>query len=159
MKVLSDETWMRHANPMSVWTRYAAFPFLISAIWSRLWLGWWAAIPLTIVVGWLIWNPRAFPRPRSTDNWASKAVLGERIWVGLKRSELPQHFRMVLQISTTIGMIGLLSLIYGLYVFDPGVTILSSLLVVTAKTWFIDRMVWLFDEVKDSRSEYRSWLY
>ena len=42
MAVLSDETWRRHANPWSVWTRYAAFPLLVVAVWSYHAIGWWA---------------------------------------------------------------------------------------------------------------------
>jgi hypothetical protein len=30
--------------------------------------------------------------------------------------------------------------------------------VILAKTWFIDRMVWLFEEMKD-HPEYQDWLY
>jgi hypothetical protein len=70
MAILSDETWMRHANPWSVWTRYAAFPLLVLAIWSRVWLGWGALVAVAIIIAWLIWNPRAFPPPASTRNWA-----------------------------------------------------------------------------------------
>ena len=46
MAIMSDDSWMRHANPWSVWTRYAAFPVLIAAIWSRVWIGWWALLPV-----------------------------------------------------------------------------------------------------------------
>jgi hypothetical protein len=35
---MSDETWRRHANPWSVWMRFAAIPALILAVWSRVWL-------------------------------------------------------------------------------------------------------------------------
>lgn len=159
MKVLSDETWMRHANPLSVWTRYAAFPFLVAAIWSRMWLGWWALLPLGIVVAWLIWNPRAFPPPRSTDNWASKAVLGERVWLDHPKAEIPRQHLVVARITTALGFVGAAGLIWGLYMFDLAATLLGMVLTVTAKSWFIDRMVWLFDDMKDSRPEYRSWLY
>jgi hypothetical protein len=158
MAVLGDETWMRHANPWSVWTRYAAFPLLVAAIWSRVWLGWWSLVPISLVVGWLIWNPRAFPRPASTDNWASKCVLGERIWLSRSRSEPPQHHRIVPQVANTISVAGTLSLAWGLYALDLAVTLLAMLVVITAKTWFVDRMVWLFEDLKD-RPEYRSWLY
>lgn len=159
MAVLSDETWRRHANPWSVWTRYAAFPVLVAAIWSRMWLGWWAVVPVAIVVAWLIWNPRAFPPPASTNNWASKAVLGERIWVGLKKDEVPPHHRLAPRVATFFSAAGALALIWGLVVFDAPVTVLAMLLVIAAKTWFVDRMVWLFDDMKDTKPEYRSWLY
>jgi hypothetical protein len=157
--VLSDETWQRHANPWSVWTRYAAFPVLVAAIWSRMWLGWWAVVPIAIVIAWLIWNPRAFPPPASTNNWASKAVLGERVWMDLKRDEIPPHHRMAPRIATLFSAAGTLALIWGLVVLNAPVTVLAMLLVIVAKTWFVDRMVWLFDDMKDTRPEYRSWLY
>ena len=63
MAVLSDETWRRHANPWSVWTRYAAFPLLVLAVWSYHAIGWWTLLPVALVIGWLIINPRAFPPP------------------------------------------------------------------------------------------------
>jgi hypothetical protein len=159
MAVLSDETWRRHANPWSVWTRYGAFPFLIAAIWSRAWLGWWALVPVGLVVAWLVWNPRAFPPPRSTDNWASKAVLGERIWVGLKGDEIPPQHRVVPGVAAGISMLGLPFLAWGLIVLDLAITSLGAVVVILAKTWFVDRMVWLFEDMKDSKPEYRSWLY
>lgn len=157
--VLSDETWRRHANPWSVWTRYAAFPVLVAAIWSRTWLGWWAVVPIAIVIAWLIWNPRAFPPPASTNNWASKAVLGERVWMDLKRDEIPPYHRMAPRIAILFSAAGTLALIWGLVVLNAPVTVLAMLLVIVAKTWFVDRMVWLFDDMKDTRPEYRSWLY
>ncbi len=33
---LTDDNWMRHANPYSVWTRYSVLPIIIMAFWSRL---------------------------------------------------------------------------------------------------------------------------
>ena len=32
---LSGDAWMRHANPASVWTRFAVLPMLVISIWSR----------------------------------------------------------------------------------------------------------------------------
>ena len=32
---LDDETWMRHANPWSVWTRTTVLPVLVISFWSR----------------------------------------------------------------------------------------------------------------------------
>ena len=36
---MSEETWQRHANPWSVWTRFTALPLIILAAWSR--SCWW----------------------------------------------------------------------------------------------------------------------
>jgi hypothetical protein len=41
---LDGENWMRHANPVSVWTRFAVLPLLAAAIWSRDWIGWWCLL-------------------------------------------------------------------------------------------------------------------
>jgi hypothetical protein len=87
-----------------------------------------------VVVGWLVWNPRAFPPPRSTNNWTSKAVLGERIWVGLKGDEIPPQHRIVPGVAGGLSMLGLPFLVRGLIVFDLAVAVLGMLLVIIAKT-------------------------
>ncbi len=49
---MTDDAWKRHANPWSVWTRFAAIPLMILAIWSRVWLGWWCLVPIAAVEVW-----------------------------------------------------------------------------------------------------------
>ncbi len=49
---LEGEAWMRHANPASVWTRFAALPLLALALWSRVWIGWWALLPVAAALAW-----------------------------------------------------------------------------------------------------------
>jgi hypothetical protein len=34
----SGKSWLRHANPISVWTRFAVLPLLALSIWSRAWV-------------------------------------------------------------------------------------------------------------------------
>jgi hypothetical protein len=36
---LEGDAWMRHANPVSVWTRFAVLPLGALAVWSRQWIG------------------------------------------------------------------------------------------------------------------------
>jgi hypothetical protein len=31
--------------------------------------------------------------------------------------------------------------------------------IMLGKLWFVDRMVWLYEDMKDATPEYRSWLY
>ena len=47
---MTPEVWARHANPWSGWTRVAILPLFVLAIWSRAWLGWWALVPLALLV-------------------------------------------------------------------------------------------------------------
>jgi len=48
---MDDATWLRHANPWSVILRFTTvLPVLILALWSRLWLVWWAVIPVSLAL-------------------------------------------------------------------------------------------------------------
>ena len=60
---LSGESWMRHANPASVWTRFSVLPLLMLAVWSRDWIGLWFLIPLALSLVWLFVNPLFFSPP------------------------------------------------------------------------------------------------
>ena len=157
--ILSEQSWARHANPWSVWTRYAAFPLLVAAVWSSHTIGWWALLPVAAMVGFLYINPWLFAPPRSTDNWASKAVLGERVWLAEGKRGLPdQHpggFRALMAISA----LNLVGLIWGIVQSDAVVMTLSTINVLVSKSWFNDRMVWLFSERVRTNAKYQNWLY
>jgi len=49
-------------------------------------------------------------------------------------------------------------LIYGLYFYDLSMTLWGLLVVYLFKTWFLDRMVWLFEDMKHHK-EYATWEY
>ncbi len=143
---LDDEGWMRHANPWSAYTRIAIAPLLVAAIWSRMWLGWWCLAPIGLLIVWTIVNPRAFPPPKSTDNWASKGVLGERIWVARDQHPVPRHHRVAALLLTLLSTLGLPPLIYGLWTLDAWATLCGFALTFFGKLWFVDRMVWLHED-------------
>jgi hypothetical protein len=156
--ILSEQTWMRHANPWSVWTRYAAFPFLVLAVWSYHGIGWWSLVPISAVVLFLCFNPRLFPPPRSTRNWASMAVLGERVWLAERRAFLPQQFPWVFYSILVLSVANVLALAWGIYSSDMVLTIVCTINVLVSKSWSNDRMVWLFSERSRETPEYASWL-
>ena len=156
---MSDEVWERHANPWSVWTRYLTLPLLIISIWSRVWLGWWSLVPVAASIIWVWINPRVFKKPRSTDNWASKAVFGERVWIARDKVPVPGHHRGIIRILNAVSIAGALVCIWGLYRLEVWPTVFGLTLVVAGKTWFLDRMVWLYEEMKDKSPEYTKWLY
>ncbi|TWU43595.1 hypothetical protein Poly51_62920 [Rubripirellula tenax] len=95
MMCMDDAAWQRHANPWSGWTRVATAPLIGLAVWSRVWFGWWSLIPTMVVFAWIWINPRAFPRPKSVDNWMSRGVLGERIWLAGEPGTIADHHRRV----------------------------------------------------------------
>lgn len=156
---MDNAAWARHASPWSVWTRIPLIFPLVLAIWSRTWIGWWALLPVALLLAWTWWNPRAFPPPRSTDNWASKAVLGERVWLNRRAVPIPARHRVVPHLLNALAAAGGLLLAYGLIVLDAPATLLGTALAFLGKMWFVDRMVWLFEDMKDADPAYRSWLY
>ena len=156
---MTDEVWARHANPWSVWTRYLALPVLILSIWSRTWISWWSLILIFSSVVWIWINPRVFNKPHSTNNWASKAVLGERVWLNRKKTPIPEHFQPIIKTLNIISGIGTLICIWGIVKLSAWITVFGCSIVVLGKSWFLDRMVWLYEEMKDTELSYQSWLY
>ena len=155
---MTDRVWARHANPWSVWTRYLALPLLTFAIWSRVWIGWIALMPTAIVLVWIWINPRVFPAPRTTQHWASKAVLGERVWLNRKQVPIACHHLPVIASANTVNGIGFGICLWGLITLELWPTLLGLSWVILGKTWFLDRMVWLYEEMK-KHAQYREWLY
>jgi hypothetical protein len=158
---LTGDNWMRHANPVSVWTRFAVLPLLALAVWSREWIGWWSLAAVALALVFMMVNPLLFPPPRSTRNWTSKSVLGERIWTDRAKAELPAQFRGsgVPYATYAIQVAGLAVLVYGLVALDLLAVVSGLLIMQTAKAWFLDRMVLLFEDMKARDPDYASWEY
>jgi hypothetical protein len=154
---LDDATWLRHANPWSVALRNTVLPILILVCWSRIWLGWWAVVPVIIALLWAWYNPRIFPAPASLDHWASKAVLGERVWLNRDVVFVPVHHRVAPNLLSTVSGIGMLFVFWGVVAFATWPTVFGMALVYCGKLWFLDRMAWLWEDMKDATEEYRSW--
>jgi len=154
---LDDATWLRHANPWSVILRSTALPALIVAFWSRLWLGWWAIISIALALLWTGFNSRIFAPPQSFDHWTSKSVLGERVWLNHDAVPVPVYHQTVPNILSIVSGIGMLFVIWGVLVFDPWPTVFGTMMVYLGKLWFLDRMVWLWYDMRDATPEYRSW--
>ena len=156
---MDDATWMRHANPSSVWTRlFTMMPLLSLAIWSRDWIGWYALLAVAAVGVWVWYNPRAFAEPKSTDNWGSKGTFGERIFLETRKTTLPAHHVRAANVLTFLSLVGMAIWIYGLVVLDFWAVVAGIIGIGVPKAWFVDRMVWIYDEQKDTDPRYASWL-
>lgn len=142
---MTDEAWMRHANPWSVHTRFAAIPAMILAIWSRVWIGWWALLPVVVVMVWLWLNPHVFPPVTTPRGWAATGIYGEKLWLR-NRSRIPPDYRAVLRWLTVVGATGFALLVWGLVQLLGWPTVFGATLIVLAQLWRIDRLGRLYDE-------------
>jgi hypothetical protein len=142
---MTDAAWKRHANPWSVWTRFAAIPLAIMAIWSRVWLGWWCLVPIAIVIVWLWLNPRVFAPVETPRSWAAKGIYGEKMWLQ-ERHQVPADHRVVLRLLIGIGSAGMALLAFGLVTLGVWPTVFGASLIVLGQLWRIDRLVTLYED-------------
>ncbi|MGW3349733.1 DUF6653 family protein [Nonomuraea rubra] len=140
---MTDEAWKRHANPWSVWTRFAAIPLMIVAIWSREWIGWWALVPVGLVVVWLALNPHVFPAIERPGSWTARGIYGEKLWLR-DRSLVTGDHRHVQRLLVGIGSAGFVLLAWGLIALEPWPTVFGATLVTVGQLWRIDRLGQLY---------------
>jgi hypothetical protein len=155
---MDDATWLRHANPWSVWSRATVLPLVILAVWSRDWIGAWSWAAIASSVLWMWANPRVFRRPQSLDSWASRGVLGERAWLNRDVVPVPRRHRVVPHILNGVTALGTLFVVWGLTYLTVWPTLLGATLVYCGKLWFLDRMVWLYQDMSVQHDEYRECL-
>jgi hypothetical protein len=155
---MDEAAWERHANPWSVWTRIATWPFVMLVLWSFHWWGAWSLLPLAVLAGWLWLNPRAFPPPASTKTWAARAVMGERVYILNDLHPIPVYHRNAATLLSVGSAVGALLMGAGLLAAEPTAYLVGGLAVFLCKLWFIDRMVWLYDDMSRDVPAYRAWL-
>ena len=76
-----------------------------------------------------------------------------------KKIPVPSHHRYLPNILSVVGAVGAIPFVWGLYLLEIWPTVLGGVVIVMSKVWFADRMVWIFEDMKDVTPEYRSWLY
>lgn len=155
---MTEENWERHASPWSVWTRVATFPLLALALWSIHWIGWGAVLPIGVLAIWLWLNPRVFPKPTSTKSWAARAVMGERVYIMRVIRPIPVYHSNAAQLLSIGGAVGLLLMGTGLIAEDLTAYLVGCVTAFLCKMWFVDRMVWLFDDMAREHHDYEKWL-
>jgi hypothetical protein len=155
---MDDETWRRHSNPWSVYTRFTTLPLLSLSIWSREWFGAYSLVFIGLSLLWIWINPRLFRFPISTNNWASMGTFGERIYLNKANEVIPSHHLKICRALQLLSALGLPLFIYGLYFLDIWAVILGNFWLTVFKAWFVDRMVWLYMDMKESNPVYQSWL-
>lgn len=155
---MDETTWHRHSNPWSVYSRFTMLPLISLAFWSREWLGVYSIIVIILSFIWVWLNPRLFTAPDKTNNWASMGTFGERIYLNRKERPIPKHHVKPAIVLLVMSGLGVPIFIYGLYSLNFFILVLGNVWIIAFKAWFVDRMVWLYLDMKDSDSQYMSWL-
>ncbi|WP_254761694.1 DUF6653 family protein [Natrinema marinum] len=130
--------WSRHANPWSVWTLMGAYPTLVWAIYRR---------DRRLLVGTLLFvaaNPFVSPPPETDDAWATRVVLGERVW--LEREPLRSRETLFAAASAPVYLWTLRAAVDRRRV-ETGVGVALSMALMLV---FFRRMVRLYDEENEA---------
>jgi hypothetical protein len=133
MAIMKEQTWERHSNPWSVWTRVLTNPLVYVRVWNR---SWRQAIS---VVAWFLLNPRLYPPQKNDSSWATRSVLGEQIWTRTTHADLPM-------LITTLSALFFLLAIYSAYARRLWKLISFGGFALVFKLWFLERMVAYYDE-------------
>jgi hypothetical protein len=141
MGVMTENTWQRHSNPLSVWSRVLTNPLVYVPIWNR---SWSQAAPVGL---WFALNPILFRPPKDDSAWATRAVLGEQIWVKDPKAGLPTA------LNTASGVCFAVALLAA-YRRRLPVLLTWGALALVSKMVFLVRMVALYD-THDANSELR----
>lgn len=156
---MDEAAWSRHANPWSVYTRMLlGLPVTLGALWSIRPLGLWSLAPLAAAFLLARVNPVLFPPPASTDNWASKATFGERVWLNRANLAIPSHHaRWAMGLAVASG-VAFVAAALGAALHHPLAAIAGGVVCWQTKAWFCDRMVWLYEDMKTADPAYAAWL-
>lgn len=156
---MSDDVWERHASPWSVWARVLTGWLIFPIVWSFSTIGWGPGMALLIVYGAWIWlNPRLFPKPASTDTWASRATFGERIWLNRDMKPIPLHHHAVVNVLTALAGAGFVAGLVAAALNALWPTVFFAVYSTVAKLWFCDRMVWLYEDVAREDGTVAQWV-
>ena len=138
MKVLSERVWRRHSSPWSVWTRVLSYPLVYLPFWNRSWKQ-GAAVAV-----WLAVNPVIFPEPKDDSSWATRGVLGEKLWM----AERPRDVISLLNIASGIvGVVGIVAA-YRRRLWPMVLCAIAGFLLVL---WGIDRYAVYYDQYQGAR--------
>lgn len=154
---MDGRSWARHANPKSVYSRMVGGTFVFLSFWSAFWIDWLAVIPIALALLWIVVNPRLFAPPPTTQAWATRAVLGERVFMERKRVPIPVEHERAAWITSSISVLFVGLTAYGFIDRNFWTAAIAWHAATVAKIWFCDRMAWLWDDMSDTNETYRAW--
>ena len=70
---------------------------------------------------------------------------------------VPQYHRTVPHILSGVSGVGMLMVLWGVLWFEVWPALFGVVMVYFGKVWFLDRMVWIWQDMRDASPEYQSW--
>ncbi|UGA53461.1 DUF6653 family protein [Vibrio sp. VB16] len=144
LMTMNDDSWAKHSNPWSVYTRFTILPLISVSFYSQHWIGSYSWLLVLASFIWIWLNPRLFKAPKQTDNWASRGTFGERIYLNRAVCAIPTHHQKATNVLQCLSALGMMPFLYGLYSLDIWVLIIGNIWIILCKAWFVDRMVWVY---------------
>lgn len=157
LMTMDDGVWARHANPLSVYSRIVGGTAIFLALWSPFWIGWWGVLAIGVAAFWTWINPRLFAPPTESTSWATRAVLGERVFLARGKVPIPHEHWTVAMIATGGAAVFLGLAVLGFVMASFWLAFTAWHAATLAKVWFCDRMVWLWDDMKGATPDYQAW--
>ncbi|MEV0825022.1 DUF6653 family protein [Nonomuraea rubra] len=142
---LNEESWKRHANAWSVWTRMAGVLPILAPIYFREELGWWALAPIAAGVIWMWINPHAFKPVLEPRRWAEKGIYGEKMYAA-DHSLAAEAHRPAIRWLIALAAAGLGIMVYGLVTIEAWPSVFGLTLIFISQLWQIDRFVAIYEE-------------
>jgi hypothetical protein len=131
----NDLFWEPHASPRSVWPLVAAYPVLILTIYRR-------SRPLLVaVLVSVVTNLLAVSPPETDDAWATRVVLGERIWLERGLTSSPRDLGLI-----GVGAAVHLCAVRAAARRQPARTVVGTAASMALMFLFFGRMVRLYEE-------------
>lgn len=96
LKRLTREVFERYSNPWSAWTRLLSTPLVLVPFWTR------SRKHAALVGAWMVLNPIVFLKPKDDSAWATRAMLGEEMWI----AERPLDGAMAVNAAAAFGIGG-----------------------------------------------------
>lgn len=81
----------------------------------------------------------------------TRGVLGERIWLARRERPISPHHAKAAKCLAILSGLGLPPLAWGLWAYDIWAVISGIAIISMGKLWFLDRMVWLFQDTCENR--------
>lgn len=127
--------WEPHASPASVWGLIATYPLVVLAVYRRSW-------PLFVAtICSVVLNLRIPSPPEDDTAWATRVVLGERIWLERGLTSSPRDLGLI-----GVGAAVHLCAVRAAARRQPARTVVGTAASMALMFLFFGRMVRLYEE-------------